>query len=83
MSVYDYDMATRQRTLLKQTGSSRLTIRTVRHRAAVGRAARRRQGSAVDRLSQGRQAQTAGAPLFLYGYGSYGAGMPAALTAIA
>jgi hypothetical protein len=41
----------------------------------VGHGARRREGAGVDRLPQGF-VRDGRAPLFLYGYGSYGAGTP-------
>jgi oligopeptidase B len=74
-SVYDYDMDTRERTLLKQTevlgGYDPGDYRTER-RYAIARDGTRVPVSIVYRADQRRDGPQ---PLLLYGYGSYGASM--------
>ena len=61
-SVYDYDMTTRQRTLLKRTevlgGYDAGELRVAAH---LGRGARRHEGADLARLSQGHEARRLGA----------------------
>ena len=76
VSVYDYDMATHQRTLKKQQevpGFDPALYATERE-WAVARDGVKVPLSIVYRKGNKKDGS---APLFLYGYGSYGAGMPA------
>ena len=79
-SVYDYDMATRQRTLRKQQevpGFDPARYVTERQWAiARDGTSRCRSRSSIAKASR----KDGTAPLFLYGYGSYGAGMSARFT---
>ena len=74
-SVFDYDMRTHKSTLLKQEevlgGYDPAKYAT---RAPVGHGPRRHPRAAVARVSKGRETRRQ-APLLLYGYGSYGAGI--------
>jgi oligopeptidase B len=76
-SVYDYDLETRERTLLKQQevlGGYDATQYATERLWATARDGVRMPISIVYKKGFNRDGN---APLWLYGYGSYGAGMPA------
>ena len=80
--VYDYDMASRQRTLRKRqeipSGHDPAALRHDAHHGARRTTAPRcRCRSCIAATSRA----TARAPLLLYGYGSYGMAMPASFSA--
>ena len=75
-STFDYDMATRERTLLKQQPVlGGYDPHAIRQRAAHGEGAGRRARPPVDRLQAGARAGRP-SPAFLYAYGSYGYPLP-------
>ena len=76
--VYDYDMdSARAHAAQDAGGAERPRSRRLRDAAALCAGARRRDGAGLAALSQGTRRSTARAPLFLYGYGSYGISIPA------
>ena len=80
--IYDYDMASRQRTLRKrQEIPSGHDPAELRHDPHHGAEPRRRAGAGVDPASPRTARSTAARRLLLYGYGSYGMAMPASFSA--
>ena len=80
--VYDYDMASRQRTLRKRqeipSGHDPAHYVTTRIMAPSHDGAR---GAGLDPASPRTSPHDGRAPLLLYGYGSYGMAMPASFSA--
>ena len=78
--IYDYDMATRERTLRKTqevpSGHNPADYVTRRLLCACPR---RRDGAGIAALQEGTPLDGS-APLFLYGYGAYGISMPASFS---